>query len=472
MNGLRLACDESGYDSDSTRAGAESPDSAKSVIPPMFKPSNFSLIDYEGVDLSLPFSTPKKNCDSEVNSESEKLLHRKEFIDEDQELNETTILVPNDTLDASMRTEMTILGSDNEAEDMSEIKLRPCSSDLVKTHSKDSGIHMTMGESSEQYRTPKKKRPTISSGPESARTVQKQRLNSLQKSFKVQRRPSNASILGLLDNAASPCKDSPPASKVVASLIKSSQIQYYSPKRTRSVLESDAPSEDKANVKRPVFNMTPQPVPKATSSIAVKTPLIRRELKTMKLQVEKAGSLGISVERCDAVRPYYVISSIDQKGEAVKSKLFKVGDEIVRVSGRRLRGMSLAEAKNALKSCVGSVELQIAREPTYFFGNELGDTWNNGADTMVRCKSDSDVWKPLPRNLEAEKPEKHDEKQEEDNNSKTCQIIGAVTKDGRTVSIQDMECSDSEDQKMTGMKKFQVKIIFILISSFSQKSSE
>lgn len=54
MCNLRLGCDESGYDSDSTRAGADSPDSDHSV-PSMLKPRNFSITseDYEGIDLSL-----------------------------------------------------------------------------------------------------------------------------------------------------------------------------------------------------------------------------------------------------------------------------------------------------------------------------------------------------------------------------------------------------------------------------------
>lgn len=451
MSGLKLTGDESGYDSDSTRAGADSPDSEKSITAPIFKPRSFSLADYPGIDLSLPFSTPKKLQQQQQNgfseediiAEDEKSLSQEDFDEQD----ESTIVANGDSLNESTRTDTTLLVSEHDDcdEDFAEIKLKPSSSNLS---SADSGVVVdALGPNSAQYRTPVKKRPEVS-----PRTAHKtaSKLGNLQKSLKpVQRKHSNVSVLNLLDNASSPCKDSPPASKLISGLSTKSQLQYFNPKRTHSALDTEPLETPK--FKRPELNMTPQPVPKAsasTLSATGKTPLIRRELKTMKLQVERPGSLGISVQRCDAVRPYFVISEMEQQGEARKSKMFRIGDEIVRVSGRRLRGMSLAEAKNALKNCVGSVELQIAREPNFFFGGELGDTWGSEEEIMVRSKSDSDVWGPIAKERDDE--EQRRLQQEE---MKTCEIIGAVTKDGRTVSAQDMEC---EEQKVTGMKKFQV----------------
>ncbi|XP_003425372.1 uncharacterized protein LOC100679383 [Nasonia vitripennis] len=462
MSCLKLTGDESGYDSDSTRAGADSPDSEKSVGAPLFKPRNFSLADYPGIDLSLPFSTPKKLqrqqtlSEENMTAEDEKSLSQEEFDEQ-----ETTLLANGDSLNESTRTDTTLLMSEHDEcdDEFAEIKLKPSSSNLT---SADSGVVLdVLGPNSAQYRTPVKKRPEAA-----PRTAHKSnKLGSLQKSLKpVQRKHSNVSVLNLLDNAASPCQDSPPASKAVSALNTKSQLQYFNPKRAHSALEIEALEAPK--FKRPELNMTPQPLPRtsaSTLSATTKTPLIRRELKTMKLQVERCGSLGISVQRCDAVRPYFVISEMEPQGDARKSKMFRVGDEIVRVSGRRLRGMSLAEAKNALKNCVGSVELQIAREPNFFFGGELGDTWGCEEEVMVRSKSDSDVWGPIAK--EREEEEQHRFQQAE---AKTCEIIGAVTKDGRTVSAQDMEC---EEQKVTGMKKFQIRKRSSTIATGSRRAT-
>jgi hypothetical protein len=68
-------------------------------------------------------------------------------------------------------------------------------------------------------------------------------------------------------------------------------------------------------------------------------------------------------------------------------KQFRIGNEIVQIRGRRLRGMSIVETKNALETCSGTVELQISKERTFAFGEELDDTWS----ILVRIRSDFEV---------------------------------------------------------------------------------
>ncbi|XP_078033105.1 uncharacterized protein LOC144467949 isoform X2 [Augochlora pura] len=472
LNNLRLGCDESGYDSDSTRAGADSPDSENSV-PPMLKPRSFSITseDYHGIDLSLPMNMP---CNTEAVTEADEIETRSSRLDE-------TVVLEKSLLNESTRTNMTALASDGDDTDscdddtfegFTEFQmnyaaqypkydniLRKCDTDLSKTFtSHPSSANNKLGESktstsenSELTRIPEK--GTL---PKSVPSMSFSQTIKIQKPQKVTRShiplksnkyrsPSN---LILLDNAASPCKDSPPASKISAT-VSTDPLQYYSPKRTRSNMERDDIATLSNKVKRPAHSTQVEQIAPLPATLT-KT-LIRRELKTMKLSIDKPESLGISVERREAVRPFYVISKMDANGEAAKSKQFRIGDEIVRVCGRRLRGMSIAEARKALHACIGTVELQIAREPTFTFGEELGDTWG---DILVRTRSDSEVWTLKEEKL-ADSPVSIETITQED--SSKC------TKDGNNLSSNVLERNESErevkkesEQKMTGMRKFQV----------------
>lgn len=55
-----------------------------------------------------------------------------------------------------------------------------------------------------------------------------------------------------------------------------------------------------------------------------------------------------------------------------------------------MRGISIAEARHALKTSSETIQLQIAKEPILAFGAELGDAW---CDILVRTKRfrDDDV---------------------------------------------------------------------------------
>ncbi|XP_012136844.1 uncharacterized protein LOC100876977 isoform X2 [Megachile rotundata] len=432
MNNLRLGCDESGYDSDSTRAGADSPDSEQSV-PAMLKPRSFSITsdDYHGVDLSLPANTPKERDEpSETNENEAPCL-------------DDTVVIDSNVLNESIETNTTALVSDGDDtfEEYSQFRdncvpqqvkpentLRRCETPSKAASDLEARIPSTSG-SNEVSRIPTKR---------FARSEPLSQAVKLQKEPRISQIPlrsrkhTHSSTLNLLENAASPCKDSPPATKINSTI--SNTVQYYSPKRTRSSIEPDDCDVNNRNkIKKSTKMEHPLPTPAKT--------LVRRELKTMKLTVDKPGSLGISVERREAVRPFYVISKMNVNGEAAKSKQFRIGDEIVRVCGRRLRGMSIAEARNALKNCLGTVELQIAREPTFTFGEELGDTWG---DILVRTRSDSAVWTLKEKDVSASVDDKDNK----------------VAKDEANLSISSMDSETNSkkdsDQKMTGMRKFYV----------------
>ena len=104
--------------------------------------------------------------------------------------------------------------------------------------------------------------------------------------------------------------------------------------------------------------------------------------------MKKSENHGVSVERKEAVQPFYVISKMGVNGVAAKSKQFRIVDEIVETCGRRLCGMLIVEARHTLKTCSGTIELQIFEEPTSAFGVELGDTW---CDILVRTRNDFEM---------------------------------------------------------------------------------
>lgn len=491
LSNLRIGCDESGYDSDSTRAGADSPDSEKSSAVPSLKPRSFSITsdDYRGIDLSLgsTYGSAKKKkdvasgpCSSEARastvektrtadrgvdvaarsnafssdsttSRSARLMLEEDddtdscdedtfadFLEYQPDLTRTYCkadaqlfaksrlhdLTPTGTITAGLDENLTKLQVTDGNGDLDSTLTRCDTSDVlgdVKSSSVDPGEKKLRADTS---------RTSV---------FQVGKLQNLLKEKKSRNRKcSSPSVLHLLEHEASPCKDSPPANKICS--------HYNNPKRSRSTVELDTISVNAGNAAKKVSTMNTRKAPvlaastasKATKPVASKKTFARRELRTMKLTVSCTVGLGISVERCEAARPFYVIAKMEPSGEAAKSRQFRIGDEIVRVCGRRIRGMSMLEARNALRSCAGMVELQIAREPSTAYGEEIGDTWGD-----VRTRSDSDTL-PTSRN----------ERTHASTSSNDDGLNAISDKTTAPDSVPDEISSNL--QKITGMKKFQV----------------
>lgn len=490
LNNLRIGCDESGYDSDSTRAGADSPDSEKSTAPPLLKPRSFSVTsaDYRGVNLSLPHNGTLRKKDA--NATAEACVPKTGKTDAADATVDTTannalfdgttarplqtVLIPDDDEDDTDSCDEDTFADFLEYQpdlmriySKTDAKLFPkCREDLMRMASATSTL---LGEGLTKLQvadnndldatlTPrdvcedadarggvndktKLDGKSCATAEDHVVVSQVGKLQNLLKDKKFKsRKCSSPSVLNLLEHAASPCKDSPPANKIrPLSEVMTNPLQYYSPKRSRSTLELDAPDVARNAAKKMLTMRSAGPAPPTApaskaAAVASKT-LIRRELRTVKLTVSHTAGLGIQVERCEAARPFYVIAKMDLDGEAAKSGHFRVGDEIVRVCGRRIRGMSMAEARNALRSCVGTVELQIAREPSSAFGEEIGDTWGSA---LTRTRSDPDAW--VSKHGRAELPVLSDD-------------APPLTKAGSSCAINE---AAANLQKMTGMKKFQI----------------
>lgn len=480
LSNLRIGCDESGYDSDSTRAGADSPDSEKSAAPPLLKPRRCSISsdDYRGTDSMPSGSTSRKE---DASAESRSLETRGTEIVKIKVPDAAVVAAAsNPSFDDSTTTQSTVLMSeeDDDTDSCDEdtfadfLEYQP---DLTRIYSKTeadllpksretliraaTATSALLGEDLTKLQVTDRNDLDVTPQCNDARGTDEVKIkvhsderklgitseNHMSQMAKFQnllkdkksknRKCSSPSVLHLLDHAASPCKDSPPANKIHSlSDAMINPLRYYNPKRSRSTLELDVLDVPR-NATKKMLTVDQSLASVSKPSTAVNKILVRRELKTMKLTVSHPAGLGISVERCEAARPFYVIAKMDPNGEAARSKQFRIGDEIVRICGRRIRGMSMVEARNALRSCVGTVELQVAREPNPAFGEEIGDTWGNA---LTRTRSDPDAWLSKNKRIQLSVPA--GDATPLTNAGVPCAV------DNATVSLQ----------KMTGMKKFQV----------------
>ncbi|XP_011875362.1 PREDICTED: uncharacterized protein LOC105566176 isoform X2 [Vollenhovia emeryi] len=492
LSNLRIGCDESGYDSDSTRAGADSPDSEKSAVPPLLKPRSFSVTsdDYRGIDASL-FGSILRKKDAGAAAASRLPETRGSKIEKVDAADAATVAAAsNPSYDDSTTTQTTLMSEEDSDTDSCDeatfadfLEYQP---DLTRIYSKEeadllpksrealikavSTTSALLGEDLRKLQVTNRNDPDVTpqcddadargvvaaakddaktkvdsderklcATPENHSNVSQMAKfqNLLKDKRSKSRKCSSPSVLFLLEHAASPCKDSPPANKLrPLSDAMTNHLRYYSPKRSRSTLELDMLGVTRNAAKKVLMSDKPSvPIASVTKPVTVVNKiLVRRELKTMKLTVNHAAGLGISVERCEAARPFYVIAKMDPNGEAARSKQFRIGDEIVRICGRRIRGMSMIEARNALRSCVGTVELQIAREPNPAFGEEIGDTWGNA---LTRTRSDPDAWISKSKRIGPLSVPPDDA---------SSSTNAGIAVDDATVGFQ----------KMTGMKKFQV----------------
>jgi len=93
-------------------------------------------------------------------------------------------------------------------------------------------------------------------------------------------------------------------------------------------------------------------------------PPLEKEFKTFRLLKDATGELGIFIEKKDpsAKSTNYLICEIEEGGLVDRDGRLKVGDELVKVNGKRMRGLPLQEARVLLERSPRQVELVIARD--------------------------------------------------------------------------------------------------------------
>merc|ERR1719350_91972 len=94
--------------------------------------------------------------------------------------------------------------------------------------------------------------------------------------------------------------------------------------------------------------------------------LTSKSFKMLRLRKNLSEELGIIISKKrnpSKGTTGYVIAHIEPEGLVNKDGRFQLADEIVNVNGASLRGLTMEEARNLLRSCQGEVDIIIARDP-------------------------------------------------------------------------------------------------------------
>lgn len=92
---------------------------------------------------------------------------------------------------------------------------------------------------------------------------------------------------------------------------------------------------------------------------------VPRTFRLIRLVKDTTGELGIYITARRNARgdtTGYVIAHIEKGGLTDRDGRFNIGDEIINVNGRRLRGVTLEEARNVLRTTPREVDIVIARD--------------------------------------------------------------------------------------------------------------
>lgn len=92
---------------------------------------------------------------------------------------------------------------------------------------------------------------------------------------------------------------------------------------------------------------------------------VPRTFRLIRLVKDTTGELGIYITARRNARgdtTGYVIAHIENGGLTDRDGRFDIGDEIINVNGRRLRGVTLEEARNVLRTTPKEVDIVIARD--------------------------------------------------------------------------------------------------------------
>ncbi|XP_059082309.1 uncharacterized protein LOC131879868 isoform X2 [Tigriopus californicus] len=94
---------------------------------------------------------------------------------------------------------------------------------------------------------------------------------------------------------------------------------------------------------------------------------LEKEFRLIRLKNRHQADLGIFIARCqqpDIGFPGYYVAFILPRGFVQRDGRLLIGDEIVNVNGRRLRGLTMIEAKAILRncSCLRDIDIVVARQ--------------------------------------------------------------------------------------------------------------
>ncbi|KAL0278208.1 UNVERIFIED_CONTAM: hypothetical protein PYX00_000093 [Menopon gallinae] len=88
-----------------------------------------------------------------------------------------------------------------------------------------------------------------------------------------------------------------------------------------------------------------------------------KEFKTIRLMKDETGELGVFIKKDPTTKSAnYLVSSIEVGGLVHRDGRLKIGDELVKVNGKRMRGLTIMEARTILENVDKEIEIIIARD--------------------------------------------------------------------------------------------------------------
>uniref|UniRef100_A0A8D8TPF5 PDZ domain-containing protein 2 n=1 Tax=Cacopsylla melanoneura TaxID=428564 RepID=A0A8D8TPF5_9HEMI len=102
-----------------------------------------------------------------------------------------------------------------------------------------------------------------------------------------------------------------------------------------------------------------------TPSQSISQTLMEKQFKVFRVVKDDSNELGIYIERQDGGAHFspYLISHIEPGGAIHRDGRFYVGDELIKVNDKRLKGLTILEAREALNNKDTHVEIVICRNP-------------------------------------------------------------------------------------------------------------
>ncbi|XP_066996388.2 uncharacterized protein [Anabrus simplex] len=363
-NLLLLKSDESGYESDSTRAGSDSPRGSIKSSTSDFPGSNIGGIVgsiqprhvsgtsgsrvssfTESGDLVLPLYEPVLG---EGNGNS--ILNRNEDgIEEEEDALEDENTMTDDTLVAEDEDVFHNSGKDFIAETKME-KQAPA------TESTNHSRKDTLNETDEEKLSFSRKRNA---------------------KINIGIRRGDVKSLGLGNRNMRPSATRPPCKEVVSSTSETRDpVESLVCDRCRPEVLGSSPPKESGRVASVVSE---------TKSQRSVPPQGDREFKCIRIIKDEKEGLGVYIEKKDptARTTCYTISRIEPGRLVDRDGRLKIGDEIIKVNGRRLRGMTLSEARATLKNALHDIDFVVARKCNVSRDSD-GDDQENIAEVSTK----------------------------------------------------------------------------------------
>jgi len=140
------------------------------------------------------------------------------------------------------------------------------------------------------------------------------------------------------------------------------------PKRTETSCQTDYPSQTHTNPDNNTELSKPAnalPLNFSDNIPPTLPSLTSKSFKMLRLRKSYSEELGIIISKKrnpNKGTTGYIIAHVEPDGLIHKDGRFILGDEIVNVNGASLRGLTMEEARNLLRSCQGEVDIIIARD--------------------------------------------------------------------------------------------------------------